>query len=207
MMLILVFMATKNAINKLLGWKTQLCKCWHEHYIASLCAIQSSLCHNQIWNSYLENWLKLNAVLFINKIVMQCEKESTSSKRTKPNPKPQIRIPKKSMPSAMWNNEVQKTISDIKGTARNTSWPAFKTIQIESIEAPLIHPFPKIIREGTYCILLRPMWPIKYNASTQTSIFLKCSIVFQNKTFPWRKSFLSWKWQHGLLTVNKIAGS
>ena len=89
-----------------------------------------------------------------NKIVVQCEKESTSSKRTKPNPKPQIRIPKKSMPSAMRNKEVQKTISDIKGTARTTSWPASKTIQIESIEAPLIHPFSKIIREGTYCILL-----------------------------------------------------
>ena len=59
MMLILVFMATKNAINKLLGWKSQLCKCCHEHYIASLCAIQSSLYHNQIWNLYLENLLKL----------------------------------------------------------------------------------------------------------------------------------------------------
>ena len=40
----------------------------------------------------------------------------------------------------------KKTISDIKGTARTTSWPASKTIQLESIEAP---PHPSLLEDNT----------------------------------------------------------
>ena len=38
-----------------------------------------------------------------------------------------------------------KTISDIKETARTTSWPASKAIQIESIEAP----HPSLLEDNT----------------------------------------------------------
>ena len=105
--------------------------------------------------------------------------------QTKPNT-PNSHPKKISAVSNPKQGSSKKNDLDIKETARTTSWPASKAIQIKSIEAPLIHSFSKIIREGTNCILLWPMWPIKYNAST-------CSIVFQNKTFLWRKSFLSWK--------------
>ena len=42
-------------------------------------------------------------------------------------------------------------------------------------------------------VTMWPMWPIKYNTSTQTVIFLRHFIEYQTKTFPWRKSFLSSK--------------
>ena len=76
--------------------------------------------------------------------------EITNSRSIKPNPKPQIRIPKKSVRPAMPNNQApKKTVSGIDGAA----WPTSKAIQTESIEA-LILPFSKIIREGPtvyYC--------------------------------------------------------
>ena len=80
--------------------------------------------------------------------------EITNSRSMKPNPKPQIRIPKKSVRPAMPNNQApKKTVSDIDGAARTAFWPTSKVIQTESIEA-LILPFSKIIREGPtvyYC--------------------------------------------------------
>ena len=57
-----------------------------------------------------------------------------------------------------------------KKAARSASWCA--SVKAAETEA-LIHPFSKIIREGTNCILLWPMWPINYNTSTQTVIFLR----------------------------------
>ena len=80
--------------------------------------------------------------------------EVANSKRIKPNPKPQIRIPKKSVRPAMPNNQApKKTVSGIDGAARTAFWPTSKAIQTESIQA-LILPFSKIIREGPtvyYC--------------------------------------------------------
>ena len=47
----------------------------------------------------------------------------------------------------------KKAAPGINGSARSASWRASKAVQTEPIEA-LIHPFSKIIREGTNCILL-----------------------------------------------------
>ena len=81
--------------------------------------------------------------------------EAASSKRVKPNPKSQIHIPKKLVPRAMPNKQTPKkqpwVSMDMPGPPR----PPYKTVQTEHIET-LIHPFLKIIREGTNCILL---WP------------------------------------------------
>jgi len=57
-------------------------------------------------------------------------------------------------------------------------------------------PHPSFLEDnsrGDQLYITVTMWPIKYNASTQTSIFLRCFIEYQNKKFPWRKSFLSSK--------------
>ena len=75
--------------------------------------------------------------------------EAASSKRIKPNPKPQLRVPKKLVPRA--RPSAKKAASGINRTARSTSWCAsVKAVETEA----LIHPFSKIIREGTNCILL-----------------------------------------------------
>ena len=73
--------------------------------------------------------------------------EIANSRSIKPNPKPQIRIPKKSVRPAMPNNQApKKTASGINKTARTTSWRAF--VKVTETEV-LIHPFSKIIQEAT----------------------------------------------------------
>ncbi len=75
--------------------------------------------------------------------------EAASSKRIKPNPKPQLRVPKKIVQRAI--PSTKKAASGINRTARSIFWCAsVKAVQTET----LIHPFSKIIREGTNCILL-----------------------------------------------------
>ena len=68
----------------------------------------------------------------------------------------------------------EKAVPGFDGCARTSSWSASKAIQTESIAA-FIYPFSKIIREGPtvyYCDHVTNVTYIKYNASTQNSVFL-----------------------------------
>ena len=60
--------------------------------------------------------------------------EAASSKRIKPNPKPELRIPKKSVPPTMLNKQAEKkAASGINASARISLWRVSKAIQTESI--------------------------------------------------------------------------
>ena len=74
--------------------------------------------------------------------------EAASSKRIKPNPKPQFRVPKKIVPWAIPSNQAPKKRP--QASIEPPGAPPSKAVQTEV----LIHPFSKIIQEATNCILM-----------------------------------------------------